>query len=159
MGHFSYVAQQALIASDRVARSFGSHQVQSDHLLFAILMYRESAAAKIMESLGLRQADLGELHRVAEGGPRSRRERSGFSRETKRVLRRAVREGDGTEPVSTPDVLAALLETGTGPAVRALGERGVTADVIRAEAARQPAVDPSGLAGANPLPPSVDLMS
>lgn len=157
MAHFSYLAQQALIAADRVARNFGGRQVQSDHLLFALLVYRESSAAKVLEALGLKQADVGELHRVAETGPQSRRG-SGFSRETKRVLRRALEHGERrTGEVGTPDVLVALLEKGTGPAVRALGERGVTVDAVRAEVARQPLVRRQGLASANPLPPPLDV--
>lgn len=154
MADFSYLAQQVLISADRVARSFGGRQVQSDHLLFALLVYRESTAAKILAKLGLGPNDVGELHKVVEEGPRSRREKSGFSRETKRVLRRALRDGGNrTGEVGTPDVLVALLENGTGPAVRALGERGVTADAVRLEVARQPIVRRQGLVSANPLPP------
>ena len=155
---FSYLAQQALVASDRVARSFGGRQVQSDHLLFALLVFRESTAAKVLEALGVGPADVGELHRRTEDGPRARRDRDGFSRETKRVLKRALRDGEHrTGAVGTPDVLVALLETGTGPAVKALGERGVTPEAVRAELARRPVADRSGLASANPLPPATDL--
>ena len=64
--------------------------------------------------------------------------------------------GQRTGEVGTPDVLVDLLEKGTGPAVRALGERGVTVDAVRAEVARQPVVRRQGLASANPLPPEGD---
>lgn len=153
---FSYLAQQALVATDRVARSFGGRQVQSDHLLFALLVYRECSAAKVLEALSVGQQDLSELHRLAEDGPRSPRD-SGFSRETKRVLRHALVHGARrTGEVGTPDVLVALLEKGTGPAVRALRERGVTVEVVRAEIDRQPVARRQGVASANPLPPEVD---
>lgn len=153
---FSYLAHQALNAADRVARSFGGSQVQSDHLLLAMLMYRECSTTRVLEVLGFGYEDIGELYRVAEDGPQSGRG-SGYSREAKRVLRRALARGEQrTGQVGTPDVLVALLEVGTGPAVRALVDRGVTVHAVRAELARRPAV-PQGLASANPLPPEIAL--
>jgi ATP-dependent Clp protease ATP-binding subunit ClpA len=142
-----------------MARSFGGRQVQSDHLLFALLVYRESTAAKALEALGVSQSDVRDLHRVAEDGPQSKRG-SGFSREAKRVLRRALERGEHRSgEVGTPDVLVALLEAGSGPAVNALRERGVTADAVRTEVARHPVVRRQGVASANPLPPETDLPS
>jgi len=64
-----------------------------------------STAAKVLEALGVGPTAVGELHRRTEDGSRARRDRNRFSRETKRVLERAPRDGEHrTGAVGTLDV-------------------------------------------------------
>ncbi|MFQ5698719.1 MAG: ATP-dependent chaperone ClpB [Myxococcota bacterium] len=130
-------SQQALAGAGQLATGYGHSEVDSEHLLLALLEQQGGLVPRLLEKMEVAPADLhaaldAELRkRPRISGPGSRGAEARASGRLSRVLARAEEERDRLRDdyVSVEHLLLGLLEEPpTGFAGRLLAERGVTRD-------------------------------
>lgn len=135
---FTEPVKRALIDAEREVRALGHAQVETGHLLLALLGEADCVAAGVLTALGVPVADVRE--QVEGGTDRGRRHTGGvvaFTDESKRSLLYAGQESLrlGHRYVGTEHVLLGLIAV-DGVAARLLAKYGVGFDEVRAFAVR-----------------------
>jgi ATP-dependent Clp protease ATP-binding subunit ClpB len=135
---FTEKAQEAIIRAQELVQSAGHAQMDTEHLLLALIEQKEGVVPRILERLGANvaalrgrtRAEVDRLHRV-QGAPRT----DGMHISPR--LRKAIEVSQGEaqrlrdEFVSTEHLLVGVLDA-DGAAAQILGEAGVTRDAVYA---------------------------
>jgi len=136
---FTIKAQEALEAAQRLARERSHQQVDSVHLLHALLEQREGIAPPVLQRLGAPpEAIRAELERSLEGFPQVRggteTARLYMSDDLARVLARAEKEAQQLtdEYVSAEHFLLAMADSPQSEAGKALQKHGVSRENLLA---------------------------
>jgi ATP-dependent Clp protease ATP-binding subunit ClpC len=152
-GHipFKGAAKKVLELSLREALSLGHNYIGTEHILLGLLREGESDADSVVHLLGVDiaqvRAQVVALGGEARGGDASWSPALG---EAERRARQAARPG----PVTTGQVLVAMLADRSSQAAKALEALGVTEESLEAQLAQVPLRDTSD---APPVPRSVEI--
>ena len=152
-GHipFKGTAKKVLELSLREALSLGHNYIGTEHLLLGLLREGESDADSVVHLLGVDIAQVrtqvAALGAEARGGDTSWSPALG---EAERRARQAARPG----PVTTGQVIVAMLADPSSQAARALAALGVTAESLEAQLTQIPLRETSD---APPVPRSVEI--
>jgi hypothetical protein len=125
---FTPRARSAVMAAKRMAAELGAQRVSNEHLLMALIRDPESLASRVVGA----SVDLDDLHAEIRDSlieDRARRMPSvRYSREVKKTLQLAVRQGVriGNESIGTEHLLLGMLQQTNEPATRILARHGVT---------------------------------
>ncbi|WP_435154426.1 Clp protease N-terminal domain-containing protein [Amycolatopsis sacchari] len=133
---FTERARRAVVNAEKAARGVGNEEISPLHLLLGVIGEREGLAAKAVETLGVRPADIGErVNALLPPGVDDLPVHIPFSGASRKALELTVREALrlGHNYVGTEHILLGLLEQGEGPAFDLLTELGVTKDAVDGE--------------------------
>ncbi len=134
LNKFTEKAQEAVLAAQQLAQEHSHSQIESEHLLLALVRQEDGVVPQVIQKLGLDPRQLamtlrGELDRK----PRVSGDVSqvGLGREAAAVLDQAEKEARTMrdEFVSTEHILLGLLQSG-GNAARMLQAYGITKDAV-----------------------------
>jgi ATP-dependent Clp protease ATP-binding subunit ClpC len=138
-------AQRALALARYEARATNARIIDVENVLYGVLRETDGAAARLLARLGHDPRSL--AHQLGANGASEQTPAlpgpvdAPYSPAVKQVIRNALSgaEAEGATSMDTDHLLLALLANELSPAVRALRERGLTSDSVRAQRARMKA--------------------
>ena len=159
---FSSRARLVLILSQKEARQLGHVDIATEHLLLALLRQPGSAAAQVLDTLGMHLDDVRvDVERIAGRGSGTPSDHMPFTPGARRVLELSVREAStlGSDGVGTEHVLLGLVSEGSGVGAQVLTELCGDLWTVRGrvyEWLAQHGGDPDDADG-RPAPPELEL--
>lgn len=135
---FTQDSREAVVLARKEARDLGHGQVDTDHLLLALLTAGEGAAARALRSYGLNAE--GVRGRIATQHERVRsRRHPRFTRDAKKALEQSLRVARRSDhkSLTSGHLLLGLLEAGESRALRTLATAEVDLARLRDEVTRQ----------------------
>jgi ATP-dependent Clp protease ATP-binding subunit ClpC len=137
---FTEKAQEALMISQAIMQRYQHMQLDTDHLLLAMLEQPDGTVPKLLTEVGvdiIRLADalknsLEKLPKVSGGGARQAQVYpTPAAQRVMADLCWTVAESMGDEYVATEHLLLAIIEEGASPGARTLQQFGITAEKVR----------------------------
>jgi heme-degrading monooxygenase HmoA len=133
---FTERARQVVVFAQAEARALKHNYIGTEHLLLGLLREEQGLAARVLESLGIRIADVrAEVARIVGPGEEVTPGQIPFTPRAKKVLELALREGLalGHNYIGTEHVLLGLVRENEGVAARILLDFGADAEKVRNE--------------------------
>lgn len=155
--NFTKNALDAMNASSSCARQLGHDHIGCEHIFLSILAIPASQAVKRLVTMGLDPDELSESLRQmvsSEGEALLQRGPLPLSARTKKVLEIAVIDAGKNAPVSTVNLVAAMIKEGENIAAQLLFNAGATLPAFIAAGAQGPSQEPREVQGAPNEEPS-----
>ena len=133
-GRFTQKAHKVLLLAQEEAKQFNHNYIGTEHILLGLIEEGESAAAKVLQFLGIEADQLRVITEQAVGkGKGQTRGEMALTPRAKRVLELSVEEARhlGTNYVGVEHLLLGLIREGEGVAARLLQSLGADQDKVR----------------------------
>jgi len=133
-GRFTQKAHKVLLLAQEEAKQLNHNYIGTEHILLGLIAEGESAAAKVLQFLGIEAGQLREITEQTVGkGKEQLRGEMGLTPRAKRVLELSVEEARhlGTNYVGVEHLLLGLIREGEGVAARLLQSLGADQDKVR----------------------------
>ncbi|MEW5954220.1 MAG: ATP-dependent Clp protease ATP-binding subunit [Bacillota bacterium] len=134
-GRFTQKAHKVLLLAQEEAKRLNHNYIGTEHILLGLITEGESAAAKVLQFLGIEAGQLRKITEQAVGkGKEQLRGEMGLTPRAKRVLELSVEEARhlGANYVGVEHLLLGLIREGEGVAAQLLQSLGADQDKVRA---------------------------